>query len=408
MSKIQKIFAREILASDGYPTIEVKVQLNSGAIGIASVPYGVSAGSFEAKVLTDKDQKRYHGRGMLKAVANVNSIITPALIGLESSNQRMIDKIMIDLDGTEDKSKLGGNTILAVSLAVAKATAEERKLPFYRYLTETFKTGVDFSIFPKPMAVVIEGGKHAHQTTDFQEYCLTALKDDSPQENIRRVLETYHELKKILQANGFSTNVGNEGAFAPTGIDSNEAPIEYIIQAIKKSGYQPGQDIGLSIDVAADQLYKDGRYYLSLENKKLTAQELIDFYENWFKKYPIISLEDGLEENDWQNWTKLNQIAKKYKVEIIGDDLTVTNPKRLQKAVEMKAISAIIIKPNQIGSLTETIDCCLLAKKNKIITIFSHRGGGETNDTSIIDLAVAVGSAFVKVGPSRGERVVKY
>lgn len=408
MSKIKKIFAREILASGGYPTIEAIVQLESGKVGIASVPYGVSVGSAEAMILTDQDPKRYQGKGVLKAIKNVDSVIAKEIVGLDSFNQRLIDEKMIKLDGTERKSKLGANAILAVSLAIAKASAKEKGLPLYKYIAQTFQTGVDFSILPKPMVVVIEGGKHADKSTDFQEYCLVALKDDYVKENIRKVLEVYHQLKEILKFKGFSTNVGNEGAFAPTGIENNELPINYIIQAIEKAGYRVNEDIGISLDAAANEFYQENQYYLSLENKKLTSGEIIKYYENLFKKYPIISLEDGLQENDWENWRKLNEMAKKYNVEIIGDDLIVTNLKRLKKAIEMKAISAVLIKPNQVGSLTETIDCCLLARKNKLITVPSHRGGGETNETILVDLAVAVGSQYIKVGPTRGERVCKY
>lgn len=407
--KIKQIIAHEILASGGYPTIEACVTLENEISACASVAYGSSAGSHEAVMLTDQDPQRYGGKGVLQAVKNVVKIIAPQLIDQEATDQRAIDNMLIKLDGTENKSKLGGNATLAVSLAVAKAVAKSNQLPFYQYLIEYYQTGVDLSQLPNPMVVVIEGGKHAHQTTDLQEYCLSALGADGPTANIQRVLESYHQLKSILQEEGLSTNVGNEGAFAPNGIPNNEAPLKYIEQAISQAGYQPGQDIGISIDAAASEFYQDGFYNLSIENKKLTGAELIAYYEQWFKKYSsLITVEDMLAEDDWDNWVKLNQVCKKYNLELIGDDLTVTDQIRLQKAIDLQAISSILIKLNQIGTLTETVDTCLLARRHNMMTVPSHRGGGETNDTSMVDLAVAVGSRFIKVGPTRGERISKY
>lgn len=406
--KIKSIKAREILASGGYPTLEVKVILESGATGTASVPYGSSAGTHEATVLLDGDKSRYNGKGMLKALQNVEEIISPEIVGMDSEAQREIDSKMIELDGTPNKAKLGGNAILAVSLAVAKAAAAEREVPLYRHIIDTYEIDNDLSKLPGPMVVVIEGGKHADDTTDLQEYCISGIGDDGPAEKVRRTLESYHALKKVLKENKLSTNVGNEGAFAPNGIKTNEAPFEFILEAIKKAGYSPGEDISLSVDAAASEYYEDGKYKLTLEGKTLTSDELIEFYMSWFDKYPFVTLEDFLHEDDWDSWTKLNKIMKEKGIDHIGDDLTVTNIKRLQKAIDLDAITSILIKLNQIGSLTETVDCCLLARENNMTTVTSHRGGGETNDTSMVDLAVAVGSSFIKVGPSRGERVSKY
>mgnify|MGYP000625101282 CR=1 FL=1 len=406
--KIKEVQAYEILASNGYPTLECIVVLEDGSLGKASVPYGVSAGSYEATVLRDNDPRRYAGGGMLKAKNNIQTIISPALVGQDAFNQRQIDQIMLDLDGTATKSRLGGNAILVVSIAVAKAAATSQKKDLYQYIIDTYQTGVDLTSLPQPMTVVIEGGKHADNTTDLQEYCLSATRTSSIENNLQMIMETYHELAKVLKNNALSTNVGNEGAFAPSGITSNEAPFAYILEAIEKAGYLPKSDIGISIDAAANEFFINGRYNLKLENRFLSPDELISYYTTWMAKYPIITMEDMLSEDDWENWKKLKIVCDKYHIPLIGDDLTVTNITRLNKAIERKAISAILIKLNQIGTLTETIDCCQLARQNGLITITSHRGGGETNDTTMVDVAVAVGSAFIKVGPTRGERVSKY
>lgn len=407
--KIAHITAYEILASGGYPTIEAVVELENGIKGKASVPYGASAGSHEAFMLNDEDTSRYNGQGVLTAIKNITDVIAPELIGMDASDQRAIDQKMITLDGTPNKSKLGGNAILAVSIATANAVASAKGLPLYQYIIDTYQTGVDLKKLPNPMVVVIEGGKHADETTDLQEYCISAIGTNSPTAGIRKVLESYHTLKKVLKANNLSTNVGNEGAFAPNGIPTNESPFEYILEAIQKAGYKAGEDLGISIDAAASEFYQDGKYNLSIENKQLTGPELIAYYEAWLKKYPmIVTVEDMFDEDDWDNWVVFNQVCKKYNVPLIGDDLTVTNLERLQKAIDLDAISSILIKLNQIGSLTETVDCCMLAKKHGLSTVTSHRGGGETNDTAMVDLAVAVGSDFIKVGPTRGERVSKY
>jgi enolase len=404
--QIKKIKAREILSSGSTPSIEVKCELKSGTIGIASVPYGASAGIHEAFVLLDGG-KRFMGKGMLKAVKNVNKIIAPKLIGKDASKQKEIDYLMKKLDGTENKKRLGANAILGVSLAVARASANEKKIPLYKYIRNIFKLGIKNYILPNPMMVVIEGGKHADKSTDLQEYMVSPIGGKSVKENIRCGIEVYLTLKKILKKKGYSVNVGNEGAFAPEGLPSNESPLELIKEAIKKAGYKPGKDAGISLDPAVSEIFEKGKYVLKKENKKLSSEQMIDYFEKWVKRYPIITLEDPLHEDDWDNWPKITKRLGK-KIPIIGDDLTVTNPKRLKRAIELKAINAILIKLNQIGTLTETVECCMLARRNGFMTVVSHRGGGETNDTSMIDLAVAVNSGFVKVGPSRGERVTKY
>lgn len=405
MSKIVSISAREILASGGEPTVEAQVVTESGAVGVASVSYGASAGSKEAFVLLDGDMSRYHGRGMLKAVENVNNILAPLIIGQDVTAQRSIDQIMIAADGTENKSKLGANAILGVSMAVARAAAAEQKLELYEYLRHAYQINLSNFNLPKPIAVFIEGGKHADKSTDLQEYALAVTKQQSAAENVRMMEEVYQALKKLLKDKGFSVNVGNEGAFAPEGVSDNELPLELITQAISAAGYTPGEDGGIYIDAAASEFYKDGKYNLATENKVLTAEEIIQMYLSWQKKYPIMLWEDLLSEFDWEHWPVMMAQSP---IPLVADDLTVTNAKLWQKAIELKAANAILIKLNQAGTVTETIDCCLLANKYNYLTIPSHRGGGETNDTFLVDLAVAVGSAYIKVGPTRGERVCKY
>jgi len=406
--QISAIHAYEIIASGGYPSLEVAVTLDDGSMGVASVPYGASAGSHEASVLVDGDSTRYNGKGMLNAIRNVHEEIAPHLLGLDATNQKLIDRTMIDLDGTPQKTKLGGNAILAVSLATARAAAQHLKKPLYLHIRDYYQTGADFAVLPQPMAVVIEGGKHADHSTDLQEYCFSVLKQGSRMESLRILLECYHALEKILQQNNLSTNVGNEGAFAPSGLTSNEAPFAYMLQAIEHAGYVPGRDVGFSIDAAASEFYSDGVYHLKIENRALSSTEVIDYMQTWLEKYPIVTLEDPLHEDDWSAWTSCKQLCDQKKVLLVGDDLTVTNKERLQKAIDTQAISSILIKLNQIGSLSETVETCLLAKAHGMSVIPSHRGGGETNDTAMIDLAVAVGAVFIKVGPTRGERVAKY
>lgn len=411
MAKIKTIQAREILASGGAPTIEATVILETGALrqaqGEASVSYGASAGSKEAFVLLDGDNARYNGKGMLNAIKNIKEIIAPVLIGQEG--QQNIDRLMIELDGTENKSKLGGNAILAVSMAYARAEANDRKVELYEYLSPLAGSGFKL---PKPMVVIIEGGKHADETTDLQEYLISSLGNRTATENVRIQLEIYEALKKILKREGLSINVGNEGAFAPNGITSNEKPMEYLVEAIKNAGYVPGVDAGISIDAAASEFSKKNDlgnmiYDLRIEQKKLTSEELINYYLSWIDKYPFVSWEDMLSEFDWESWPKLvEKINGKFP--LIADDLTVTNTKLLEKAVASNAANAIIIKLNQAGTVTETIECCKKARDNNFWTIVSHRGGGESNDTFMVDLAAAVGSEYIKCGPTRGERVTKY
>ncbi len=408
MSKIKSVKAREILASGGAPTLEVEVVTEDGYVGEASVSYGASAGSLEATVLLDGDKSRYNGKGMLIARENVNNTLAKLVMSMEVSEQRMIDEKMIDLDGTENKSKLGGNAILGVSMAVARAAAAEKELELYEYLGMTHDLEKAAKL-PKPMIVMIEGGKHADETTDLQEFCVSAMGNKTARENVRMEMEVYEELKKILKREGLSINVGNEGAFAPNGIISNEKPMEYLVEAIKNAGYGPGIDAGISIDAAASEFFnlQSSIYNLQIENKKISSEELIEYYGQWIGKYPFVSWEDMLSEFDWESWPKLlEKIGGKFP--LIADDLTVTNTKLWQKAIEQKAADAILIKLNQAGSVTETIDCCLLAKKNGLWTVPSHRGGGETNDAFMVDLAVAVGSEYIKAGPTRGERVCKY
>ncbi len=411
MSKIVDIKARQILASGGLPTVEAEVYLKSGAIGVASVPYGASAGSKEAVVLVDGDETKYGGKGMQKAVTNITGLIKDGLVGMEAEDQRQIDEKMIMLDGTNDKSYLGGNAILAVSLAVARAAAMEAKKPLYKYLRDCFEIDLSDWILPKPMAVLIEGGKHADKSTDLQEYILTVTREDMKvTETVRMMSEVYMKLAEILRQEGFTISVGNEGAFAPAGINSNKLPLELIMRAIEKAGYRAGEDAKLSLDAAASEFWDEDkkRYILGVENKELTSGQMIDYFTAWAEEYPIVTMEDMLDENDWQAWVMLTDRLNKLNIANIGDDLTVTKAQILQKAVSEQAVSGVLVKLNQAGSLSETVDCLKLAAENKIPAVPSHRGGGETNDTFMVDLAVAFNCPWIKVGPTRGERVCKY
>lgn len=403
--KIKNIIAREIISSGATPTIEAEVVLDSGAKGIASVPFGASAGSHEAALLLDRDPARYFGNGMLKAVDLIKTEVNTALRGVDSVNQRGVDEQLIALDGTRNKSRLGGNTLLAVSLAVARAAAISLNLPLYAYIREVFKLNIKDYVLPNPMMVVIEGGKHADGSTDLQEYLVSAYGRSTVRENVRMGIEIYHHLRKILQAKNFNINVGHEGAYAPAGITDNELPMRFIVEAIEKAGYKPGEDCGISLDAAASEFYHDGLYRLAIENRSLSAPELKDYYLSWLDKYPIATTEDMFAEDDWEAWTAFTAASKRPH---IGDDLIVTNIERLKIAIEKKAANAVLVKLNQIGTLTETIDCCMMARSNNMMLVPSHRGGGETNDTFMVDLGVAVNATFIKVGPSRGERVEKY
>jgi enolase len=402
--KIKSIKAREILSSGSYPTIETEVILENGVSGTASVPFGASAGKYEAHQLLDNDENRYSGFGMKIAVGNVNDVISPALLGMEF-DQRLIDETMIRLDATDRKEKLGGNAILSVSLSVIRAKANANGLELYEQISTEYGLEKGDMKIPMPMAVMIEGGKHADNSTDFQEYIVSAMKGMNADEAVRAFVEIYLKLGKSLKALGYNINVGSEGAYAPFGIDSNYKPLEYINQAIIDSGYEG--KVKISMDPAASEFYREGQYILDVEKRSLSGLELIGYYENMLNSFPIFSIEDGHDQDDWDSWKQMYDKFKD-KILIVGDDLTVTNKSRLQLAIERDTINAIIIKPNQVGTLTETIETIKLAKEHDYETIVSHRGGGETTDTFIIDLAVAVGADFVKVGPSRGERVVKY
>ena len=398
MSKIKDIKAREILDSRGNPTVEVDVLLESGAKGRAAVPSGASTGSKEALELRDNDPKRYQGKGVLKAVNNVNTIIKGTLIGLESSNQRQIDETMIKLDGTENKTNLGANATLGVSLAVLKATAKEKNIPLYKFF------GDEISL-PRPMMNILNGGAHADNNLDFQEFMIIPNAKNF-KETLRIGSEVFHTLKKVLKENGFNTGVGDEGGFAPN-LNTNEEALDMLMEAIKEAGYTPGKDVNFALDVAASEFYEDGIYNLKGANKKLTSNELVDYYQTLIDKYPIISIEDPVDEEDWKGFRKMTE---KYgdKIQLVGDDLFVTNIKYLQKGIDNKAGNAILIKLNQIGTFTETLETINLAKENGYKTIISHRSG-ETEDVTIADLAVALNLGQIKTGSlSRSERTAKY
>ena len=397
---IENIYADEVLDSRGNPTVRATVELSDGSIADAIVPSGASTGSKEAIELRDADE-RYLGKGVLKACENVNGVIANELIGLSPYDQAEIDRIMIDLDGTENKSKLGANAILGVSMAVARAAAKSLDLPLYRYLG-----GSNATILPTPMLNVINGGSHADNNVDFQEYMIMPTGFDNFSEALRAAVETYHQLKKLLAENGHSTSLGDEGGFAPN-LSSNEEPLEYLVKAIEKAGYKPGEEITIAMDVASSEIYKDGKYILASENKQLTSAELVEYYENLVNKYPIVSIEDGLDENDWEGWKLLTEKLGN-KVQLVGDDLFVTNKKILTDGINQGVANAILIKPNQIGSVTETMQTVRLAQRNGYNCVMSHRSG-ESEDAFIADFAVALNTAQIKTGaPARGERNAKY
>lgn len=405
--KIKKIFAWEILDSRGTPTIETTTILEDGSVGRAAVPSGASTGKYEAVELRDNDKNRYFGKGVLKAIDNVNQVIAPVLEEFEASKQQEIDQKLIDLDGTENKSHLGANATLSVSLSVARAHARSEKIPLYQYLTR-FNPDFDGTyLMPIPEMNVINGGQHANWATDIQEFMLFPLGVSSISEAIRATAEIYYHLRSILKNKKYSITVGDEGGFAPLNLVDNEEPFRLLIEACQKAGYQPGKDIYFGIDAAASEFYNNGRYHLKKENKIITSDELLDFYQHLIKKYPLISIEDAFSEDDWEGFVKLTQVLGD-RVQIVGDDLYVTNPKRFKKGIEEKATNSILIKLNQIGTLTETIETILLAKKHGFNTIISHRSG-ETEDAFIADLAVAMGAGQIKSGaPARSERTAKY
>ncbi|MFA6184327.1 MAG: phosphopyruvate hydratase [Parcubacteria group bacterium] len=407
MSKIEKIYAREILDSRGNPTVEVEVTLEGGIMGVAAVPSGASTGSHEALELRDEDKNRYGGKGVLKAVANVNERIAEVLIGMESENQREIDAKMLELDGSENKTNLGANAILGVSLAVCKATAGAQGKKLYQYIADTFGFKLD-GFKTIPMFNILNGGEHSDSGLSIQEFKLVPLGITDYAEQLRAGSEVFFALKKILTSLGQSTAVGDEGGFAPR-LESNSQALEIINQAIVEAGYAPGKQIFVALDAAANSFYESGEdvYFLKPENEKLNKENLINLYKDWISKYNIMSVEDGLAEEDWAGWKMMNEKIGK-EVMTIGDDLLVTNVKRLERAIIEEACNSVLIKVNQIGTLSETIDCINLAKKNNMRIVISHRSG-ETTDDFIADLAVGTNADFIKTGSlSRGERICKY
>ena len=401
MSKIIDVRAREILDSRGNPTVEADVVLESGALGRAAVPSGASTGEREAVELRDGDKQRYLGKGVLKAVAAVNGELREAVLGMEATDQRGLDNKLIATDGTENKSRLGANALLAISMATARAAAADAKKPLYKYLAQS-----EEMLMPVPMMNIINGGSHADNSVDLQEFMIMPVGAASISEAVRYGAEVFHELKKVLNSRGLSTAVGDEGGFAPD-LPSNESAIEVILEAIKNAGYEAGKDIMLALDAASSEFYKDGKYVLTSENRSLSSAEFVDLLADWVSKYPIISIEDGMDENDWDGWKMLtDKIGNK--VQLVGDDLFVTNPKILQQGIDKGTANSILIKVNQIGTLSETLDAINLARENGYTAVVSHRSG-ETEDTTIADLAVATNAGQIKTGSlSRSDRVAKY
>lgn len=400
MSAIKDIKAREIIDSRGNPTVEADVILESGAMGRAAVPSGASTGSREAIELRDGGT-RFMGKGVLQAVKNVNEEIREALLGVDAKDQAKVDQVMIDLDGTANKDRLGANATLAVSMAAAKAAAAEAGLPLYRYLG-----GSDATTLPVPMMNIINGGEHADNSVDLQEFMIMPVGASSINEALQWGAEVFHTLKKVLSDKGYNTAVGDEGGFAPD-LKSNEEAITVILEAIEKAGYKAGEQIMIAIDAAASEFYKDGKYVLGSEGKSMTSEEFADFLAVWCDKYPIISIEDGLDESDWDGWKYLTEKLGK-KIQLVGDDLFVTNPKILQEGIDKNIANSILIKVNQIGTLTETLAAINMAKENGYTAVVSHRSG-ETEDTTIADLAVATNAGQIKTGSmSRSDRIAKY
>ncbi len=401
-TKIKALSAREVLDSRGNPTVEVELELESGVKGRAAVPSGASTGIHEALEMRDNDAKRYGGKGVLKAVENVNKVISPALIGQDVTKQAELDRLMLNLDGTPNKKKLGANAICGVSLVLARTAAHAQQLPLYKYLG-----GERAVLLPVPMLNVLNGGVHANwQGPDFQEYMIVPYGAQNFREAIRWGSETYQNLKKVMKEKRLNTSVGDEGGFVPQ-VSSNEEPLQFIIAAIEKAGYEPGKDIGIALDTASSSFYEDGKYKLRTEKRDLNSEQMVERFVSLTARYPIVSIEDGLAEDDWHGWHMLNKKLGD-KIKIVGDDLFVTNVERLKRGIDEKAANAILIKVNQIGSLTETIEAVKLAKKVGWGTIISHRSG-ETEDFFIADLSVAVSAGFIKTGaPCRSERVAKY
>ncbi|HBP65825.1 MAG TPA: phosphopyruvate hydratase [Desulfosporosinus sp.] len=401
MNFITDVYAREILDSRGNPTVEVDVVLMDGIIGRAAVPSGASTGAFEAVELRDGDATRYMGKGVMKAVENVNLLISPEIEGLNPFDQPGLDRLLIELDGTPNKGKLGANAILGVSLATAKAAAESLGLPLYQYLG-----GVNAKELPVPMMNILNGGSHADNNVDIQEFMIMPVGASSFAEALRMGTEVYHNLKAVLKEKNLSTSVGDEGGFAPN-LKSNEDALLCIVDAIKRAGYIPGEQVALALDVAASEIFENGTYNLASEGLKKTSDEMIDYYEGLIERYPIVSIEDGLDEDDWEGWRKMTERLGD-RVQLVGDDLFVTNPERLARGIKEKCANSILIKLNQIGTLTETLDAIEMAKRAGYTAVISHRSG-ETEDVTLAHVAVAVNAGMIKTGaPARTERVAKY
>ena len=401
MAAIETVTAREILDSRGNPTLEVEITLDDGAIGRAAVPSGASTGAHEAVELRDGDKKRFGGKGVQKAVKNVLDTITPEIEGLEASDQVAIDRTLIDLDGTPNKARLGANAILGVSLAVAHAAASSLDMPLYRYLG-----GVNGKVLPVPLMNILNGGVHADNNVDFQEFMVAPVGAETFGEALRMGAEVFHALKAALHKRGLSGGQGDEGGFAPD-LKSNQEAVEVVVEAIQAAGYRPGDQVAIALDPASSELFKNGKYELKGEGKTLTASQMVDWWEDWAKRYPIISLEDGMAEDDWDGWAELTQRLGS-RIQLVGDDLFVTNTERLRRGIDSGVANSILIKVNQVGTLTETLDAIELARRNGYTCVVSHRSG-ETEDTTIADIAVATNAGQIKTGaPSRSERVAKY
>ncbi len=399
---IEWVQGREILDSRGNPTVEAEVMLESGVIGWAAVPSGASTGEHEAVELRDGDARRYLGKGVSRAVQNIDETIAPALEDQDAAEQAEVDRLLIQLDGTPNKSRLGANAILAVSLAVARAVADTLELPLYRYLG-----GVNASLLPVPLMNIVNGGVHADNNVDFQEFMIVPLGADTFADSLRMGVETFHHLKKVLSKKGYATSVGDEGGFAPN-LRSNTEALEQILEAIQAAGYRPGEDIALALDPASSEFYEDGKYiFKKSDRSERTSEQMVEFYSDWVRQYPIVSIEDGLAEDDWKGWKLLTEKLGS-RVQLVGDDLFVTNTDRLEEGIEQKAANAILIKLNQVGTLTETLAAIEVARRNGYSSVISHRSG-ETEDTFIADLAVATGAGQIKTGSgSRSDRIAKY
>ena len=401
MVTIETILAREVLDSRGNPTVEVDVHLSDGVFGQAIVPSGASTGEHEALELRDGDTDRYLGKGVIKAVESVNTVIAKELAGVSPFNQTSVDNLMLEVDGTPTKSILGANAVLGVSMAVAKAAAASSHLPLYAYLG-----GVHAHVLPVPMMNIMNGGKHAAGSTDFQEFMVMPVAAPTFREGLRWGVEIYHHLKTVIHDKGFSTTVGDEGGFAPS-LGSNQAALDTIMTAIERAGYIPGEQVFIALDPATSEIYSDGYYHLDIEGRKLSGEEMVEFWADWADRYPIISIEDGLDENDWENWARLTaRIGDR--VQIVGDDLLVTNTERVERAIREKSANSLLFKVNQIGSLTEAFAAAQLSQRHNMTVVTSHRSG-ETEDTTISDIAVAMNSGQIKTGaPARSDRVAKY